>query len=1166
MPLKTKKQTFKTKFQLLQKKPGIFFGQYFKPALREFLVNLTNHPFLVAGTLLSPLFIYLNVTPTWNLHQFIPLINQNLPGSIVPTQKVSWETFQKTQYLPKGQSIQSRFLKSTINRMEYWSDLLTFEVTDKWESYKKNYFLGTGYFDRKPIFFQARDNHLSRFYSLSNPFQNRDYLLDEFPLKLQSHGLNEPPYQLNPTKQKMFKGIDLKDSKLIPLKKTPSLYIGIQNQIDSKKIKVKELSQSVLKTAFYDAGYIFENSKFDLDSEFESKWSHVSAHEILEILNDQLNTTPTLDSPRLMSGFRYPDMTQDDLDLLEKQTKYRMPFGIRNKLSIFLGNHFSNPSIYSAVKPDPVNLKLTYYPIVFDDEGDILYSGPGVKTKGTRFESPNWFEVKENLQALFDKDDPSHFLKKVFFTNHLITERDSEMANRCVVPFLSSSDLDTWLSKRDEFALEAFPIRSISLLKHQNETNLDRLDYQFMGPFLKGAIEYDPPMNQSPFNFTTVSDASYINPGGTQVFEKSDASLPFQFQAQVEKVLKVDLTKSIQLWEPIHRNSWLIIIQYGLAVFIFYVLRQFTSSYGKELISYLIDVISALGILDASFKEELTSDDSRYRIIRQPKLRFKNVAGVDPIFSQLSELVWFLRTSQSFQKVPKGILLVGPPGSGKTLLVQAIAGEAQIPIFLQPAGAFSNLEGLGAQRLQRLFEKAQEIAPCIIFFDEIDSIGQRRSHIIQNSAGSYSLFDLVSNSVKPIQNNRLEMVSDEMNEKKRENDSLSLLMQLLIELDGLQSKKKVIVMGATNRIEALDPALIRPGRFDKILKLGFPKKEKRIQICQLYAKILGMESSIYWDYIGNRTVGLSGADLATIMNQSCIDAILQGTKHSMETIETAIDKIVGSGFNPYLATPETPTRLSRLAYYNTGIAFLQLALPELDAPISCSLIPTRPNSRYAKLMQTRQNKLTRLTRTEIKAEITSLFGGKLCEFLYFKKTPNYHFMHSDFGNRDLLKATNLLYQLQESSSFGDPSSFSSVSSSEEDFGSNSYHFQRWSKKSDWQISVSKESYINLNYSNWYRIYLKNPDEMLGNEEWVAPDYYSHENLLASFFLTKTLGYFSDWPSRSILDQMDFFMNEALLHFSGNFEFVDFFACSLIQRKYLRRFEIQYLWSQFHQCT
>ena len=895
---------------------------------------------------------------------------------------------------------------------------------------------------------------------------------------------------------------------------------------------------------------------------------------------------------------------------------------------------------------------------------------------------------KELNTYSFQNTQTEKFYRQLLKRQELTAEKETldpsiSYSYEFVVPFLKSPEWHSWLINQNLNNsnqlpyIQSFPIRQLAFLKNIEFSQFyDVLDYQNPTKFLNwfngnenlrtklNTHEY--PLTEAALsssiirqNYATVTylkrtnQCNKVDSASLQCNKVDSAPLQYKFVNSETNWIQShlsNLSNSTQFnsftkrenWEPLHLSSWLVVSQYVFAICVIHLLRQFALSYGRELVSYLIDLFSSLGIFDSSFKEDLISEDSRYRIVNKPKTRFKNIAGIEQIFSQLSEIVWFLRNSKRFMdtghNLPKGILLVGPPGTGKTLLVQAIAGEAQIPIFLQPAGAFNTTESLGAQRLQKLFEKAKQLAPCIIFFDEIDSIGKRRSHIIQNPAGTDNLLNIVSNTswqttntlansipFQPtyITNPMTEREAFKMNssiesesQDQQSSDQLSLLMQLLIELDGLQCTKKIVIIGATNRVEVLDPALIRPGRFDKVLKLGLPKKYKRIQICKLYAQILGIENKIYWEYIGNKTFGLSGADLATIMNQSSIDAILKGTKHTMQSIELAIHKIIGDSTKSTVIEQLSLAQLNqnlvlnnhsqsfipRLAYYQAGLVSVKLALPQLSTPIACSLFPKHENVRYQKVANdflTGQLQISR--RHELKAQLITLYSGKMAEFLYFKRglnTPNQHAFHSDFANKDLTKATNLIYQIvdhwylylnpfsseklfhfsgnQNHSELLDmkTQSFLTKLSENKELLSESiefaqyYNFQSWSGKSWWQIQVTKEeTYTNVAYANWYRIYLKNPDEVIDNDEWVMPDQYYHNN--ETYFLTKT-NHFNDIQ----INQRDFVYQTILLDileetfefFHESTEFIDFMATFLIKNKYLRRFEIDHLYQQFwNQC-
>ena len=867
-----------------------------------------------------------------------------------------------------------------------------------------------------------------------------------------------------------------------------------------------------------------------------------------------------------------------------------------------------------------------------------------------------------------------------------------------VVPYINTSAWNLWLSKSNAFPLSVVPVRQISSLRNSHiDQSFDNLDYQcpvkmfdsisnqtnllpkqvdkakpidfydtinrdwqplfnLVNPVQINYHEF--PISQSCFsteflrkNFSNISYLKSVN----QYIQPED-KLQSNLLIDIENQFKDVNTTKKQIWEPLHEDSWMIISQYLFALLIFSILRQLTASYGRELIAYLIEFISSLGIIDDSFKDGLTSDESKYRIIREPNTGFRNIAGINQIFAQLAELVWFLRSSKNVQNLkailPKGILLVGPPGTGKTLLVKAIAGEAQTPIFLQPAGSFTNVsgQGLGAQRLQKLFEKANEYAPCIIFFDEIDSIGKRRSHIIQDSQNE-CLFQFVTNSIKPVNVKPLsspveldyeEFSGDFYSEEDRssslnsdiaklngqsdsDSESLSLLMQLLIELDGLNSSRQVIVMGATNRLDVLDPALVRPGRFDKVLKLGLPKKTKRIQICQLYAKILGTESSISWDYIGRKTIGLSGADLATIMNQSAIDAILHDSKHTTRTIDIAIDKVINDTnelldqtcyqdlnrdlheISPTLDS----TLMPRLAYYEVGKVFLTIISTEIETAISCSLNGQKPNSRYQKVLNTFLSaQFLRADYPKLKQKIMSLLGGHICESFYFRKGlvssfVHSNFAHSDFGNTDLIQASNLIYQIIdqwyldsnnfcfeklfyfepthnkieiESKNLSDvlgnilEKQLEQANQDNANFRLCDYEFHNWSGKSNWQIYVSQQSasgisLSTINYSNWYRINMKNPTETIRNDEWIVPDMYYHAD--QAFFLTKTLGLTEltiqkrDLLYKKLLEACFQEASILILHHSM---FVDFLVNLVLKYQSVQQVDMQEYWNQFYSTT
>ena len=350
-------------------------------------------------------------------------------------------------------------------------------------------------------------------------------------------------------------------------------------------------------------------------------------------------------------------------------------------------------------------------------------------------------------------------------------------------------------------------------------------------------------------------------------------------------------------WEPVTFQSWLAVTKLSFTFFVLKFLQYFYTNYGRDLL------IIVLRFLDENLKEGLgltnKKKDKGYRLIKKVKKAFKDVAGIDNILPELGEMVWVLRNSGNGATtfkfgnlLPKGFLFVGPPGTGKTFLVQAIAGEAGVPVLVQSGSSLTDAgeNDKGAQRLKSLFKKARQLAPCIVFIDEIDTLGETRQNVMRNPDAQQGTDDLIqslhkynksSNILtdersspehskgmsgvfsKPLEKLKLSVkksgnIAEKQNksninvsenfqdtqknqEKQKANqEQLNLLMQLLIELDGLKSRKGVIVIGATNRPRVLDPALTRPGRFDRVLNLEFPGKKKRIEILKLYSQNIGL--------------------------------------------------------------------------------------------------------------------------------------------------------------------------------------------------------------------------------------------------------------------------------------------------------------------------------------
>ncbi|MCJ7745385.1 MAG: ATP-dependent zinc metalloprotease FtsH [Actinobacteria bacterium] len=334
-----------------------------------------------------------------------------------------------------------------------------------------------------------------------------------------------------------------------------------------------------------------------------------------------------------------------------------------------------------------------------------------------------------------------------------------------------------------------------------------------------------------------------------------------------------------------------------------------------------------------------------------PKVTFEDVAGVDEAVEELMEIKEFLENPVKFQalgaKIPKGVLLYGPPGAGKTLLARAVAGEAGVPFFSISGSDFVEMfVGVGAARVRDLFEQAKGNAPCIIFVDEIDAVGRHRG------AGLGGGHD------------------------ERE----QTLNQLLVEMDGFDTKVGVILIAATNRPDILDPALLRPGRFDRQIVVDRPDLLGRKAILKVHAKGKPLAPDIDIDVLARRTPGFTGADLANMVNEAALLSARHGKKLvDMIEMEEAIDRVV--------AGPEKKTRLISdrekeiIAYHEAGHALVAHTLPNADPVHKISIIPRGRALGYTLTLPTEDKYL--VTRSELIDELAMLLGGRVSEEMIF---------------------------------------------------------------------------------------------------------------------------------------------------------------------------------------
>lgn len=351
------------------------------------------------------------------------------------------------------------------------------------------------------------------------------------------------------------------------------------------------------------------------------------------------------------------------------------------------------------------------------------------------------------------------------------------------------------------------------------------------------------------------------------------------------------------------------------------------------------------------------------------KVTFKDVAGVPEAVEELKEIIEFLKNPEKFvrigAKIPKGVLLVGPPGTGKTLLARAVAGEAKVPFISISGSSFVEMfVGVGAARVRDLFSQAERMAPCIIFIDEIDAVGKVRG-------------------VSPIGGT-----------EEREHT----LTQLLTEMDGFDPKKGVIIIAATNRPEILDPALLRPGRFDRVIVVDRPDLRGREEILKLHCKNIKLGPDVDLKLIAARTPGMVGADLANIVNEAALLAARKGKYQiEMEDFEEAIDRVIAglAKKNRYLS----PEEKKRIAYHEAGHAMVASVLTPQERVHRISIIP-RGVSALGYTLQLPTEERYLLTKSELLAKITVLLGGRAAEELIFKEV-------STGAQNDLERATEI---------------------------------------------------------------------------------------------------------------------------------------------------------------
>lgn len=448
-------------------------------------------------------------------------------------------------------------------------------------------------------------------------------------------------------------------------------------------------------------------------------------------------------------------------------------------------------------------------------------------------------------------------------------------------------------------------------------------------------------------------------------------------------------------------------------------------------------------------RAKLHSDD-------KVKVTFKNVAGADEAKQELEEVVEFLKHPKKFNdlgaRIPKGVLLMGPPGTGKTLLAKAVAGEAGVPFFTISGSDFVEMfVGVGASRVRDLFEQAKKSAPCIVFIDEIDAVGRQRG------AGLGGGHD------------------------ERE----QTLNQLLVEMDGFAANEGIIIIAATNRPDILDPALLRPGRFDRQIVVDRPDVKGREAILRVHTKGKPIDSGVKVDVLARRTPGFTGADLSNLVNEAALLTARRNKKViGMAELEESIERVVAGPERKSRVISERERRLT--AYHEAGHTLIGLLQRHTDPVHKVSIIPRGRAGGYT-LMLPKEDRYY-ATRTELLEQLRTLLGGRVAEEVVLKEI-------STGAQNDLQRASALVRQMITEYGMSDllgPITFGRPTSQQVFLGRDISHDRNYGEEVASAIDKEVRTIIETAYSECRQMLIDNGDKL----ELIAQALLKHETLEA----------------------------------------------------------------------